>query len=1043
MTPRRFAVPLLLIGSFGLSITMFPIRAEEKVADREAAASDVTQILVRNCHECHGPEAREGGLRLLGRDDLFLRNDSGEPAVVAGRPDRSELIRRVTATSDSGERMPPDGPGLSSAEIETLRRWIDAGAEWEGTGVEPPRHWAYERPTRPDLPEVDRDGWDRNPIDAFVLARLKADGSPLQPSSPAEPGKLLRRVYLDLIGIPPTVEELDAFLADPSQQHYEQIVDRLLTSPRYGEKWARQWLDLARYADSNGFQADQFREIWAWRDWVIEAFNRDMPFDEFTIAQLAGDLLPDATLDDRIATGFHRCTTCNVEAGVDPEENRINQIVDRVNTTGIVWLGTTLECAQCHNHKYDPFTQQDYYQLFAFFNNTPLEVERPGGSGVQYEVAGPKMDLPLDEFRQLKRQQLEEKRKTLTARLNTRRDELSAVQSQWEAGLRETLAHPPAWHTLEVESFESKGGASFERLDDGSLRLTGKAPDKDEYLVTLVTEQTGITGLRLECLTDETLPGNGPGRGSAERPNFVLYEFEVTAAPADGSLEPQPVDLHSPVADFSQQRWDVAGLIDGDPKTGWAINPQFGKPHHASFQTVQPLGFEGGTRIVVRLPQGYGGARTIGRLRISAMTGDPGADSIPQQVRDILAVDAAERTEKQQRVLQEHHWKSDPAAAKLQRQIAAVDKQLNAIRPDTTLVMVELNEPRMTQIFKRGNFLTPGATVEPATPAILHKLQTEFPEGEQPDRLALAQWIASPDNPLIGRVTVNRWWAEFFGHGLVATLEDFGTQGERPTHPDLLDWLAVEFIENDWSMKHIHRLIVTSATYQQDSRVTPEQLEADPFNRLYARGPRFRLAAESIRDNALAISGLLSEKMGGPPVYPPQPAGIWRHVGRNAPKYNTDTDEDRYRRGIYVVWRRSAPYPSFVNFDAPDRGACVVNRSRTNTPLQALTLLNDPAYVEMAAALAVRIATVEAASPRERVEYAFRVCMSRLPSSDEVNHLLAVYEQELQRFSGNPKTAEKVVPRSAEQAGVPTEQLAAWFTIANILLNLDETITKS
>ncbi|MFG0332886.1 MAG: PSD1 and planctomycete cytochrome C domain-containing protein [Maioricimonas sp. JB049] len=985
MTPRRRAALLLLNVSLILPMTLFAVRAGEEAADSsERSGPEVTEILVRNCHECHGPENREGGLRLLGRRDLFLRNDSGEPAVVADHADRSELIRRVTATPDSGERMPPEGAGLSAEEIEALRRWINSGAEWDGTGEERPRHWAYQRPTRPAVPDVRRAGWDRNPIDAFILARLAAEGSSLEPSEPAEPGKLLRRVYLDLIGLPPSVEELDAYLADPSQEHYEQIVDRLLASPRYGEKWARQWLDLARYADSNGFQADQFREIWAWRDWVIEAFNHDMPFDEFTVAQLAGDLLPNATLADRIATGFHRCTTCNVEAGVDPEENRVNQIVDRVNTTGTVWLGTTLECAQCHNHKFDPFSQQDYYQLFAFFNNTPLEVERPGDSGVQYEVAGPKMDLPLEETERIKQERLTQKRRELQAQLTGRQEELKTEQHAWEIGLAETLADPPRWHTLDVAEFVSRGGAAFERLADGSVRLTGKTPDKDEYLVTLQTDLTGITGLRLECLADETLPGNGPGRGSAERPNFVLYEFDVTAGPADGTQPLKSVDLHSAMADFSQQRWDVGGLIDGDPKTGWAINPQFGKSHHASFQTVEPLGFAGGTRITVRLPQGYGGARTIGRLRLSAMTGDPGADAIPQEIRDILAVVPAERTAKQQRALQEYHWKTDVAAAKLQRQIAAVDRQRNSLRPDTTLVMVELDEPRMTQIFRRGNFLTPGATVEASTPAVLHDFQAELPDGEQPDRLALARWIAAPENPLIGRVTVNRWWAEFFGRGIVETLEDFGTQGERPTHPELLDWLAVEFVENGWSMKHIHRLIVTSAAYQQDSRVSPEQLERDPYNRLYARGPRFRLTAEAIRDNALAISGLLSEKMGGPPVYPPQPTGIWRHVGRNAPKYDTDTDEDRYRRGIYVVWRRSAPYPSFVNFDAPDRGACVVNRSRTNTPLQALTLLNDPAYVEMAAALALRIATAEVDSPRERIEYACRICMSRQPVTEEV-----------------------------------------------------------
>jgi mono/diheme cytochrome c family protein len=1036
---------------------------------------DVAPIFASRCMDCHGEEAPEGGLRLTSRQSILIRGDSGEPTVVPGEPQQSELLRRVTADED--ERMPPEGEPLSPAQIDILRRWIAEGAEWPA--VAGPRHWAYIAPERPALPGLTRPEWVRNAIDAFVLAKLEAQSPPLAPSPPAEPAKLLRRVYLDLIGLPPSVEDVDAFLADPSPEHYEQIVDRLLRSRRYGEKWARQWLDLARYADSNGFQADQFRQMWAYRDWVIAAMNDDMPFDRFTIEQIAGDLLPEATLEQQIATGFQRCTTCNVEAGVDPEENRVNQVIDRVNTLGTVWLGTTLECAQCHNHKYDPFTQQDYYQLFAFFNNTPLEVEQQG-MGVQFEVAGPKMELPLDETQQQRRSRLTTQGERLDQQIAARKDELAAAHDAWQQALRDSLDSQPVWHEAEIGAFTSAGGATFETLDDRSLLITGPNPDKDTYTVTIETDLTKTTGIQIEALAHESLPKNGPGR-SSPNPNPILNELELAVAPADAPQQTQPVGLHSATADFSQKNWEVAGAIDGDPKTGWGINPQFGKDHWARFLTAEPVGFEQGTLLTLTLHQNYGGSRTIGRLRVSLMTGDPGAGALPDDVREILALAPDKLSDKQRQRLIAYHQEADPELADLQRRRGLVDKRLAEIAPDTTLVMVEMDQPRETMIFKRGNFLEPLAKVEPTTPAALHSFAewqrgewqsgkdegarvggrvsseadgpanagqgspadglTSPPAAVPPNRLALAEWLVSPGNPLIGRVTVNRWWSEFFGEGLVATLEDFGTQGEPPTHPDLLDWLAVEFVENGWSMKHIHRLIVTSATYQQSSKVSPALLDRDPYNKLLARGPRLRLPAETIRDNALAIAGLLSTKIGGPPVYPPQPEKIWRHVGRNAPKYETDTDEDRFRRGIYVVWRRSAPYPSFVNFDAPDRGACVVNRSRTNTPLQALTLLNDPAYVEMAQALARRIETdYPDMTDRQRVEYAFRLSTARQPTSDEVQTLLELFESQRRRFADDPKSARQLA--AADTAHADVSRLAAWFFVANTLLNLDETVTK-
>ena len=862
--PRALYAGLSLISA--LTLSTWSASAAPTPADKPAAGAkidfekSIRPLFVKHCQDCHGPDAREGGLRLTSRKNLLLRNDSGEPAIISGKSDQSVLIHRV-ASKDESEQMPPADAGerLTAEEIATLKQWIDQGADWP-TESEEPKHWAYVPPVKQPLPKVKGTPRVNNAVDAFVGAKLQQQNPALQQAPLAEPARLLRRVSLDLIGLPPTPEQVAAFEKDPSPAAYEKYVDSLLKSPRYGEKWARQWLDLARYADSNGFQADQLREMWLYRDWVIKALNRDMPFNQFTIQQIAGDLMPDASLDQKIATGFHRCTTCNVEAGVDPEENRVNQIFDRVNTTGMVWLGTTFECAQCHNHKYDPFTQQDYYQIFAFFNNTPLEVKQVGKS-VTFDVTGPKLMVPLSKTDQQQKDRLTKERLALQKQLNQR-------QKQLETGY-------PAWEETTL--------ALLENSEEGS-----KAPDN---------------------------------------------------------------------------------------------------------------------------------------------------------IRKILNTKTDKRTAKQTKALTTYQREQDADFANLTKQLNQVRQQLNALEPDTSLVMVEMDKPRMNNIFKRGNFLDKGAQVKPQTPESLHPLQSK----ETPNRLAFAKWLVAPENPLVARVTVNRWWSQFFGQGIVATQEDFGSQGDPPTHPALLDWLAVEFMEHNWSMKHVHKLIVMSATYQQSSKVTPELLEADPYNKLLTRGPRLRLSAETIRDNALAISGLISTKMGGPPVYPPQPQGLWRHVGRNAPKYKTSTEEDRFRRGVYVIWRRSAPYPSFTNFDAPDRGACTINRSRTNTPLQALTLLNDPAYIEIATGLARRLATKglsDGMTDRERIAYAFRLCVARQPLDVEVDHLTKVFEQELKHFQDHPQAAQKLISAKDRPEGVGASRMAAWLYVANILLNLDETITK-
>ncbi|MEE2947929.1 MAG: DUF1549 and DUF1553 domain-containing protein [Verrucomicrobiota bacterium] len=664
-----------------------------------------------------------------------------------------------------------------------------AVCSWEGVGLASEAHWAYQVPVRPKLPRLPKPHSVVNPVDQFILHHLAKRG--IASSTLAKPERQARRVFLDLIGRPPQPSEAATFLVNPSQREYERMVDRLLASPQYGEKWARRWLDLARYADSNGFQADQLRDSWAYRDWVIDAFNNGMPFDRFTIEQLAGDLLPGATLSQRIATGFHRTPTCNVEAGVHPESNRVNQVVDRVNTTSTVFLGTTLECTQCHDHKHDPFTMNDYYRMFAFFNNTPLEVKQQG-KGVTWNFYGPALTLPLTPEQQYNRVRLQE------------------------------------------------------QIDD--------------------------------C------------------------EQEKEAA----------------------------------------------------------------------------------------------------QFRE----------------------------------------RLKAIQPHTTLVMEERSHPRDTRLLLRGNYLTPGDAVAAGTPKVLHPFDSVLP----PNRLGLARWLVDPANPLMARVTVNRWWAVFMGRGIVPTQEDFGTEGEPPTHRALLDWLAVEFVESGWSMKQMHRLIVTSRAYRQSSRVTASHLEVDSKNRHFSRAPRVRLSAEMIRDAALAASGLLSHRMHGPPVYPPQPDGIWRHVGRNAPRFVAATGENRFRRGVYVVWRRGAPYASFVNFDAPDRGACVVERPRTNTPLQALTLLNDAAYVEMALALAARLITEPGlVGDEERIDFAFRVVLSRLPEPAEVANLKQLLAKRGDELAANPKAVQQLIDGVKGwrvPPGVQSADLAKWFAVANVLLNLDEAITR-
>ncbi len=1013
-------------------------------------AREIQPILAQHCYDCHGTGKAKGDLRLTSLQHARRGGESGAPAIVPGDSARSVLIERVT-TTDENDVMPQKSDPLPPATIAKLKQWIDEGADWP----ENLQHWAYVKPVRPTPPAITDRRAIHNPIDAFILARLPAAG--LRPSPPADKPRWLRRVSLDLIGLPPTPAELEAFLADTSAQAHERVVDRLLASPQYGERWARPWLDLARYADSHGFQRDDFRDIWPYRDWVIRAMNADMPFDQFTIHQLAGDLLPKTsisetqnptsaaptpdpkpqTLDPIIATGFHRTVPTNVEAGTDQEEGRVNQVFDRVNTTAAVWLGSTLECAQCHNHKYDPFSQKEYYQLFAFFNHTPVETAFASPKAMAtLKFIGPYLALP-DPEKDQKRPALQARVDELERQIVAEREAaLESRRETWEQSATASLTATGQSHPLDVASFDSLGESNYRILPDKSILLVDDAPDRDTYTVTVNTTLSGITGFKLEALTDPSLPGTGPGRGDAARPNFILNQIRVTAATAGG--KPQPVALVKAAASYSQPRYGVENALAPQVanRVGWAVGGQFFRDHWAAFETAQPVGSAGGTTFTVTLVQNFGNGRTIGRLRLSALTGHVGGPTVPAEIAAILRTPKDARTKAQARKLTDHFFSQDSKLESLRLAKLKATQELNSSQGPQTLVMQELPEPRSTHVMNRGSFLDPGEPVEPGTPAVLHPFPSApspsspssptssvAAPAPRPTRLDLARWLVSPENPLVARVTVNRWWAEFFGRGIVSTPEDFGIKGEAPTHPELLDWLAVEFMTHGWSMKHIHKLITLSATYRQSSRLTPELLARDDQNKWLARGPRFRLEAEAIRDNTLAVAGLLSLKQGGPPVRPYQPPGLWENkVGGERVTYEVSPGEDAYRRGIYTVWKRSSPYPSFMNFDATARTACTVKRSRSNTPLQALTLLNDPVYVEAALALAKRVlAERPDGSADERIRHAFQLCLTRAPTSEEIAALRTLLEA---------------------QSAAAKSDLAAWHAVTTALINLDEMITK-
>jgi hypothetical protein len=1191
---------------------------------------DVRPILSAHCFKCHGPDdkTREAGLRLDERKAATAELESGATAIVPERPAESELVSRILAT-DEGLVMPPPAANkpLSAAQKEILQKWIAAGAEYAP-------HWAFLRPKQAPLPAVKQTDWPQNPIDHFTLARMEAAG--LAPSPAADKYTLVRRVYLDLIGIPPTPAEADAFVNDDSPKAYEALVDRLLKSPHYGERWARRWLDLARYADTNGYEKDRVRTMWPYRDWVIDAINRDLPFDQFTIEQIAGDMLPGATLDQRIATGFHRNTMINEEGGIDPLEFRYYASVDRINTTATVWLGLTLGCAQCHTHKFDPIPHEDYYRLMAFLDNADE----------------PTIDVPQDEIA-AQRAKIEE--------------QIARLEAEFPAKF--PLPSTERVVSLTPDKINSAAGATAEKLPDGSIRLSGEPADKDTYTLELVSDgPIDAASLRLEALADPMLPKDGPGR--TPHGNFVVTEVSVTVASLAKPAEIKPIQLASAASDFAQDGFPPEHMFDGKPNTGWAIHGpgKWNVSRTATLRFAEPVKFAGPARWTVKIDQQYGSGHTLGRMRLSlveqipvdaarseeerrrehleqkfaawkaeksqaavkwqplkplsaksdiptlaieadhtvfasgdmskrdiydltydtagidritairlecltderlpkrgpgriyyegpfgdfflskvtvrtgpsgrlapegatplaeradhgaqadhgamatiasagqsfasgnstadkAIDDDPqsgwsinggqgqsqwatfvleqpltGADrinlqllferyyaaglgkfrvyatsdprvtaesSLPTSVENLLALSAKERTPDQIATLRAQFLATASELAPARAEIDKLKKSLPEF--PTTLVMQERPKanPRATHVHHRGEFLQPKDPVEPQVLSIFPPLAADQPH----DRLAFARWLVDPANPLVGRVTMNRQWAAFFGRGIVRTPEDFGYQGDAPTHPELLDWLAVEFVNQGWSMKRMHKLIVMSATYRQSAAVRPESLAIDPENKLLARFPRQRLEGELVRDSVLAAAGLLSPKIGGPSVFPPQPASITAEGAYGSFPWKVSEGEDRYRRGLYTFMKRTAPYAMFQTFDAPSGEACLARREVTNTPLQALTVLNDAVMLEAAQALGNLAATSgrdPGRDPSQQLTDIFRRCLSRPPTAEETRLLIGFYESQLARLKAGKLDAAKI---AGAGDGDATER-AAWTLVARAILNLDETIVK-
>ena len=1005
---------------------------------------DIRPILSDKCFACHGPEEahREGGFRFDRQDSAFGEADSGEHPIVPGHPEESELVSRITSDFD-GIQMPPKETNkpLTKHEIGLLTRWIEQGADWED-------HWAFNPPTLPVPPMTSELEWGENEIDQFVLARLKKEK--LSPSPEADRTTLIRRVTFDLTGLPPTPEEVRNFLSDQRPDAYEILVDRLLASKRFGEHVGRYWLDAARYGDTHGLHLDNYREMWLYRDWVIDAFNQNKPFDQFLVEQLAGDLLPHPTDDQLIATGFNRAHVTTNEGGSIAEEVHVRNVVDRVVTFGTVFMGTTLECTRCHDHKFDPLTMNDFYSLYAYFNSmdgNPLDGNK--------KDPAPILKVPSDE-QQEQLQNFANEIAELEEKLNGRWPQVTKAQRQWEKEIvHEASEEKVHWNVFTPQQFTSQGGAKLTLRDDDSILASGPNPDQEVYEIVGQIDGPGWQGIRLEGLLDPSLTNEGAGR--SPNSNVVLSGFEVfTAAIPQGEDAPdwKEVKIVKASADYEQENGDfkIGNAIDADPKSGWAIGGHVKKePRVAKFQTRRPFGSKDPSlvKIVLKHQSPYP-QHQFGRFRLSLSKQNPIRVDGPPAILAIAKVKPKDRNEKQKANIRKHYREqvtSNEEYVQVRDELAARKKareEFDNTLP-TTLIWKEKTTPETAHILNRGEYDQPGEAVSRRTPSFLPPMDSELPN----DRLGLARWLIDRDHPLTARVTVNRFWQQFFGTGLVKTSEDFGSQGEPPSHPQLLDWLAVQFMHDNWNIKQTMKRIVLSSTYCQSSNVTPQLIAKDPKNRLLARGPRFRLDAEMLRDQALFVGDLLIETMGGPSVKPPQPDGLWFAVGysgSNTVRFKPDEGPEKvHRRTVYTFIKRTAPPPQMNIFDAPSRESCTVRRERTNTPMQALLLFNDPQYVETAIALAARsIEDGQGNAESVAKEMLWRT-LTRKPSKQEVNALVRGVAEDQEWYRSHPEEAKKLLQIGADvtDENFDAARLAAWTMAANLVLNLDEVVTKN
>ncbi len=1117
-------------------------------------AHDIRPIFEANCYKCHDAAKHKGGLRLDSKATAFIGGDSGDPAIIAHDPDHSKLVQLVRG-DDPSSVMPPKGDRLTKIQVDLIVRWVKGGAAWPD-GIDRPAqaltHWSFIKPKRTAIPTVKLQHWVRNPIDAFVLANLERNG--LEPSHEADRYTLVRRLYLDLIGLPPTPKEVADFVDDNSPRAYEALVDRLQANPHYGERWARQWLDLGRYADSAGYGSDPLRfTTWRWRDWVIDSINKDLPYDQFTIDQIAGDLLPHPTTDQLIATAFNRNTMTNTEGGTDPEEFRVAAIKDRVDTTIQVWMGLTMGCAQCHTHKYDPITNREYYQLFAIFNET---------EDANRADEAPTIPTPTAE----QQKQVDAMQEKIAA-AKLKMDDRSAwadAQATWEKSLPSMESQ---WKVIPADALVSLGGAEIHPVDNGSFVASGSLRSSDIYVLTARPKLAGITAFRLKLANDSAFPIGSVAKNSLSasfipesaeslRGRFVridlpgkqkmlsLAEVQVFSggkniaiqgkasqsstafnAPAklaiDGNTDGQfdhhstthtdkstnpwwEVDLKQSsqinrIAIWNRTDFDLGSrlshfrvrVLDENRKTVWettadqppmpsmSLDPSeprrltiaqvsdsamdleeggpetlqkhvarksSSRPRTLVFRLDQPLDARYGALMLSLVQQG--GANSIGPFCIEYTTSKHPEEAVPANVADALAIAADQRTDEQKELVFRYFQQVSQPMQAMRDEVASLNRQIKDIPVPQTAIMRELptDKQRENHILIKGNFLNKGAKVDPAVLAAFEPL----PKGAPNNRLGLAQWIVDKDNPLTARVEINRLWAQLFGVGIVETQEDFGTQGQPPSDQALLDWLAVEFMDPSsaadkaWDMKRMVKMIVMSAAYRQSSAATPALLGADPHDRLISRSPRRRLEAELVRDQALSLSGLISLTMRGPSVYPPQPDGLWQAAFNGQRTYPTSTGADQYRRGIYVFWRRTVPYPSMNTFDAPSREVCTLRRIQTSTPLQAFVTLNDPVYVECAQALARRIIKEGGTTARDRAKFGLELCLCRPAESQQIDRLLALHDHELDRYRDDSNAAQKLAvdPLGLLPNGMDTADAAAWTVCANVLLNLDGVLSK-